>query len=129
MPAVAAEQFRILRFGPTPAFEAADPADFASLGLGREALEELPLGLALWARLTPEGEAKLETGERLGPEDWSTGENLWLVELISPFATERNKLQEIMLLDLINGPFASKKFSMHRTDPLTGRRARVDIGG
>ncbi|WP_165188507.1 toxin-activating lysine-acyltransferase [Caulobacter soli] len=129
MPAVTAGQFRLFRFGPTPGFDAIDPAGFVALGLDRESLERLPLGLGLWAWLTPEAEAKLESGTRLDPADWSGGETLWLLELISPFATPQNKLLEFMLLDLIDGPFAGRRFNMHRTDPVTGLRTKVMLGG
>jgi cytolysin-activating lysine-acyltransferase len=50
-----------------------------------------------------------------------------LVELISPFANVQNKLSEAMLLDLIQGPFKQSAFSLHRTDPASGKRERVDM--
>jgi cytolysin-activating lysine-acyltransferase len=127
-PAILASQFRIFRFGPTPAFAQSDPADFLKLGMSREGLEQLPLGLALWALLSEEAEARLEAGERLSANDWTSGDRLWLVEMISPFATPENKLSEIMLLDLINGPFKGRAFSLHRTDPVTGVRKKVTTG-
>jgi len=96
--------------------------------LDRDGLERLPLGLALWAWLTPEAEAKLETGERLASAEWSGGSSLWLLELISPFATLQNQLTELMLLDLIHGPFAGQSFHMHRTDPATGQRSKIALG-
>ncbi|NGM48744.1 toxin-activating lysine-acyltransferase [Caulobacter sp. 602-2] len=129
MPAVVSEQFRIFRFGPTPGLSDADPAEFAKLGLTREGLESLPLGVAIWANLSAAGEAKLEAGEPLEAADWTSGDRLWLVEMISPFATAENKLTEIMLLDLMNGPFANRQVNLHRTDPQTGERKRVTFGG
>ncbi|MEP7243343.1 MAG: hypothetical protein ABI885_06610 [Gammaproteobacteria bacterium] len=53
--------------------------------------------------------------------------NVWLVELISPFATPANKISEAMLLDLAQGPFRETPFNLHRTDPATGRRDRVRL--
>ena len=129
MPAVVSEQFRIFRFGPTPGLSDADPASFAQFGLTREGLETLPLGVAIWANLSEAAEAKLEAGEHLAAEDWTSGDRTWLVELISPFATAENKLSQIMLLDLINGPFKGRSFSLHRTDPQTGKREKVTLGG
>ncbi len=129
MPAVISEQFRIFRFGPTPGLSDADPASFAQFGLTREGLETLPLGVAIWANLSEAAEAKLEAGEHLTAEDWTSGDRTWLVELISPFATAENKLSEIMLLDLMNGPFKAKPFHLHRTDPRTGKREKVTLGG
>jgi cytolysin-activating lysine-acyltransferase len=127
-PAILTGQFRIFRFGPTPAFAGSDPSEFLKLGMSREELERLPLGLALWALLSDEAEARLEAGERLSASDWTSGDRLWLVEMISPFATPENKLTEVMLLDLINGPFKGRAFSLHRTDPATGVRKKVTTG-
>jgi len=128
-PAVISQQFRIFRFGPTPGLSDADPASFAQFGLTREGLETLPLGVAIWANLSEAAEAKLEAGEHLAAEDWTSGDRTWLVELISPFATADNKLSQIMLLDLINGPFKGRTFHLHRTDPQTGKREKVTLGG
>lgn len=127
MPAVLHEQFRIFRFGPLPGSENLDQAQFAKLGLTKEGLEQMPLGVAIWARLSEDAEVRLEAGERLKAEDWRSGDRLWLVEMISPFATRENKLTEAMLLDLIQGPFKSDAFNLHRTDSKTGRRDKVHM--
>ena len=124
MPAVMLEQFRIFRFGPLPGLDA---SGLAPAGLSPAALEQLPLGIALWAKLSAEAEAKLEKGERLAEKEWLSGDRVWLVELICPYATPQNKLLEAMLLDLIKGPFRDVRFSMHRTDPQTGRRDKVTM--
>lgn len=128
MPAVIREQFRIFRFGPTPGLSDADPESFAQFGLTREGLERLPLGAAIWAHLSAAAENKLEAGEHLTPDEWKSGDRTWLIELISPFATPENKLSEIMLLDLMNGPFKGRMFNLHRTDLQTGKRERVRLG-
>lgn len=129
MPAVLREQFRIFRFGPTPGLSDADPASFADLGLTRESLETLPLGVAIWAHLSESAERKLAAGAPLDAGDWSSGDRTWLVELISPFANAENGLVPIMLADLANGPFKGRSFSLHRTDPATGRREKVTLDG
>ena len=127
MPAILFEQFRVFRFGPLPGLENVDPKTFAPAGLTKESLEQIPLGVAIWARLSESAEAKLEKGERLTMDDWKSGDRVWLVELISPFATKENKLAEAMLLDLMQGPFKNFAFSLHRTDPATGRRDKVRV--
>lgn len=129
MPAVLVEQFRIFRFGPLPGLAGVDLQALAPAGLSKDALEQLPLGVAIWARLSEAAEAKLERGERLGMEDWKSGDRVWLVELISPFANAQNKLAEAMLLDLIKGPFKDVAFHLHRTDPATGRRDKIRMAG
>jgi cytolysin-activating lysine-acyltransferase len=86
-----------------------------------------PIGLALWAKCTPEAAKKLDGGmiepeNRLTMEEWTTGDQIWLVDLIAPFATIENRHREIMLADLIAGPLAGKEFSFHQTDPASGDR-------
>lgn len=106
MPALALEQYRVFRGDKTP------------------------LGVALWAYLSDDAEKKLDAGTgRLRPDEWKSGDNLWLVDMIAPFATPDNKHVEAMLADLIQGPFAGQKFKFHQTDPATGKREVKEIGG
>jgi len=128
MPAILHEQFRVFRFGPLPGLESAKPEDFLP-GFTKDGLEQMPLGVALWGFLSDAAEAKVENGERLTADEWKSGEKLWLLELVTPFAAPENKLSEIMLADLLNGPFKNKRFSLHRTDPKTGRKDKVTLGG
>lgn len=93
---------------------------------------EKPVGLALWARCNPSAEAKLERGmiepeNRLTLEEWRSGEALWLVDLIAPFADAGNRQREIMMADLISGPLAGQAFKFHLTDP-AGRRTVRTVG-
>ncbi|MEO7177834.1 MAG: toxin-activating lysine-acyltransferase [Allosphingosinicella sp.] len=92
-----------------------------------------PVGLALWAYCGPAAVAKLEKGvvepeNRLSLEDWKSGSEIWLVDLIAPFATAENKQREIMIADLISGPLAGKSFKFHQTDPSTGVRMVQTVG-
>ena len=108
MPALIHEQFYIFRDG------------------------ERPVGMALWAKCSPQAEAKLERGmieaeNRLTLEDWKSGDAIWLVDLVSPFANAENKHTEIMIADLISGPLAGKAFKFHQTDPATGRRTAQSV--
>lgn len=126
MPAVLFEQFRVFTFGPLPGANV-DPKAFAQMGLTKEGLEQMPLGVAIWGKLSADAEARLEKGEKLKAEDWRSGDRVWLVELISPFATPENKLSEAMLLDLMQGPFKATAFNLHRTDPKTGQREKIRV--
>lgn len=88
---------------------------------------EKPIGFALWAKCRPEAEAKLEGGliepeNRLSLEEWNNGDQIWLVDLVAPFADAENRHREIMIADLISGPLAGKQFRFHQTDPATGKR-------
>lgn len=114
VPPIIKEQFRMFRFGPLPGGDA--PEALQAVGLGKEQVEQLPLGVAIWAHLSDEAEAKLDRREPLELDDWNSGDRTWVVELISPFATPQNRLTEIMLADLAAGPFAERPFKLHRTD-------------
>src|ERR1044072_4191025 len=86
-----------------------------------------PVGLAMWAKCGPEARAKLEGGmiqpeNRLTLEEWTNGDEIWLVDLIAPFANAENKQREIMFADLISGPLKGQAFKFHQTDPATGKR-------
>ena len=86
-----------------------------------------PVGLAMWAKCMPSAVAKLEGGmiepeNRLTLEEWANGDQIWLVDLIAPFATPENKQREIMIADLISGPLKGQEFHFHQTDPKTGKR-------
>ena len=103
MPALVHEQFYVFRDG------------------------ERPVGLALWARCNPQAEAKVEKGmlepeNRLTLEDWRSGDSIWLVDLVAPFANNENKHREIMIADLIAGPLSGTAFKFHQTNPATGER-------
>jgi cytolysin-activating lysine-acyltransferase len=86
-----------------------------------------PVGVALWAKCNPVAEAKLDRGmiepeNRLTLEEWRSGDAVWLVDLIAPFADATNKHREIMIADLISGPLAGQAFKFHMTDPASGER-------
>jgi len=127
MPPIMHEQFRVFTFGPNSGLDAAPPEALRKLGFTKEGLQNMPLGIAIWAKLSAAAEAKLEKGDQLTLEEWKSGDRVWLIELISPFANAENKLLEVMLMDLIKGPFAKTAFSVHRTDPATGVRQKVHM--
>ncbi len=89
---------------------------------------EKPVGLALWAKCGPEAVKKLDGGmiepeNRLTLEEWVNGSQIWLVDLIAPFANSENKHREVMMADLISGPLKGEEFHFHQTDPATGKRS------
>lgn len=86
--------------------------------------KDQPIGVALWARLSDEVVARMESGaNRLAPGDWNSGDNMWLVELIAPFGH-----QDKMLEDLQKTVFAGKSFRMHATNK-EGQRNVVTLEG
>lgn len=92
-----------------------------------------PVGVALWAYCNPAVERKLEggvlsKGNMLSLEDWKSGDRLWLVDLVAPFANEQNRQADIMMADLVSGPLRGKVFSYHRIDK-SGKREVVNVKG
>lgn len=86
-----------------------------------------PVGLATWAKCTPAAVAKLDKGmiepeNRLTLEEWASGDQVWLVDLIAPFANAENRHREVMIADLISKPLKGVEFRFHQTDPATGKR-------
>lgn len=87
-----------------------------------------PVGLAMWAKCGPAAVKKLDGGmiepeNRLRLEEWANGDQIWLVDMIAPFATAENRQRELMMADLISGPLAGKAFNFHQTDPQSGKRS------
>ena len=81
----------------------------------------------MWAKCTPEAVAKLDRGmiepeNRLTLEEWTSGDQVWLVDLIAPLANAENRHREVMIADLISKPLKGIEFRFHQTDPATGKR-------
>ena len=97
-----------------------------AIGLGQYRVfraGQKPIGVAFWAWVNDDTDQKLKNGEgRIRPDEWKGGDKLWLIELISPFATAENKMTEAMFADLVNGPFKGQTFRFTKTNPQTGKR-------
>lgn len=69
--------------------------------------QQKPIGVALWGAVSDEVEKRLATGNaKLQPQDWKSGNKLWVVEIIAPFGGH-----EEMLQDLKRQVFAEKQLS------------------
>lgn len=95
--------------------------------------EDRPVGLAMWAKCSAQAAAKLERGmiepdNRLTLEDWNSGGEVWLVDLVAPFATAENRQREVMIADLVSKPLKGVEFRFHQTDPATGERSVRTVG-
>lgn len=54
-----------------------------------------PIGVALYARVSNEVEDRLAAGNaRLRPQDWKSGDKLWIVEIIAPFGGHKAMLKD-----------------------------------
>lgn len=84
--------------------------------------DDRPIGVAIWARLSDEVAERYSSGTgRLRPDEWTSGEQLWLIDLITPFADEENKQAELMLSELVRGPFEGAPALCRRRDPESGK--------
>lgn len=91
-----------------------------------------PVGLALWARCNSTAKKKLEKGmiepeNRLTLEEWDSGDEVWLVDLVAPFADKKNRQREIMMADLVSGPLEGQELHFHHIDTDTGKRTTRTI--
>lgn len=85
MPCVLLEQFRVY-YGPNS-----------------------PAAVAIWATVSDETDQALREGRsKLRPDEWKSGDNPWLIELIAPFGA-----QDEILDDLSKVIFEGKPFSYH----------------
>ena len=95
VPAVLTRQFVIARAKPQ------EDANAASV----------PIGVAFWARVSDEVDQRLATdgNVRLKPEEWNSGENHWLLEIVAP-----PKVAGAMLNELKRTTFAGRAFKVRR---------------
>ena len=55
-----------------------------------------PIGVVLWARVSAEVEAMLSVGTtKLRPQDWRSGDRLWVVEVIAPFGGAEEMVRDL----------------------------------
>ncbi|MVZ98066.1 toxin-activating lysine-acyltransferase [Sphingorhabdus sp. IMCC26285] len=91
-----------------------------------------PVALATWAKCDEPTVSKLERGvidpeNRLNLEEWKSGDSIWLVDLVTPFANDENKHRELVFADLISGPLSGVQFHFHQLDVTTGNRTSVTV--
>ncbi len=57
---------------------------------------EAPIAYASWAFVSEEVEKRLLAGQtKLSPQDWKSGDRLWLIDLISPFGGTKDIVKDI----------------------------------
>jgi cytolysin-activating lysine-acyltransferase len=88
--------------------------------------DEVPRGMFTWAYLNAAAEEKVITGEPLAPEDWRSGDRLWIVDLIAPY---RGLMQSIGRWMMVRGNVSDTGFSFRRVagDNQTRRIVQVDF--
>ncbi len=79
--------------------------------------ENRPVGFAIWAQVSDEVQKRLAKGAgKLASQDWRSGKNLWLIDVIAPYGQA-----DQMLTDLKQTALKGKMFKYHRNSPDGGR--------
>jgi len=88
-----------------------------------------PIGLALWAYLDKDAEDSLSSAPaKLRPDQWKSGDALWMVDLICPAATSENKLRERLLADLLSTALNGKVIKFHQFNSKSGEKEVRELG-
>lgn len=78
--------------------------------------KEYPISFVSWAYLDEEAEKRmLKNGGKLRPEDWRSGDRLWLIDIVAPFGGVSN-----MLSDIQKNEFPGRTIRIAAPDPKTG---------
>lgn len=57
--------------------------------------KDKPVGVALWGKISEDVEQRLKSGNaRMRPQDWKSGEKIWIVEIIAPFGGHEEMLKD-----------------------------------
>jgi len=88
--------------------------------------DEVPRGMFTWGYLNAEAEEKLITGEPLAPEDWQSGDRMWIIDLIAPY---KGLMQSIGRWMMEKGNVTDTRFSFRRVtgENQTRRIVQVDF--
>ncbi|MCB2218462.1 toxin-activating lysine-acyltransferase [Desulfofustis glycolicus] len=77
--------------------------------------QEYPISFVSWAFLTDEVEKRLlGNGGRLRPEDWTSGERLWLIDIVAPFGGVETVLSDM------RSSFSEREIHLLAPDPENG---------
>lgn len=78
--------------------------------------KEYPISFISWAFLDESTEKKmLQNGGKLRPEDWKSGDRLWIIDIVAPFGGVEN-----MLKDIQKKEFPGQVVRLIAPDPKTG---------
>lgn len=83
--------------------------------------EGIPFAFFTWALVSDAVDQRLRSGTpRIAPNEWQSGEHLWLVDVVTPFG----KTEE-MIDELRNAQFVGMKISALLPDPQQGNQVRL----
>lgn len=144
LPALMLEQYRVFRASPSDLAGGQGASGAAQVqgsngargGAGAsQKKQSQPIGYAVWALLSEEAEAKLlagaetGTGGRLRPDEWKSGDRLWLVDMVVPKDNKAGDIMKACMTELFTTALKGKAVKFHKTDPVTGARDVIEFGG
>ena len=87
-----------------------------------------PVAVALWASVSDEVEKELIAGRpRLRPNEWKSGENLWLIDLVAPTIPNGSKAAEALVAEMASKVFLGRRFKMRVVDPKSGETKVAEV--
>ena len=86
--------------------------------------DDVPRGFFTWAWLSADAERRYVTGNALAPEDWRSGDRLWLIDLIAPY---RGLTSGIVRWVMTPGHFTDRAFHFRRVTQGNRTRRIVQI--
>lgn len=81
-------------------------------------------GLYTWGWLDADAERRLITGDGLRPEDWTSGDRLWITDIMAPYKGLTASMVRWIMQD---GHFTDKDFYFRRVDDRNRTRRIVHI--
>lgn len=90
--------------------------------------DQKPIAVALWASVSDEVDKELAAGRaRLRPDEWKSGKNLWLIDLVAPSIPHGSKAAEVLVQEMANKGFQGQRFKMRVLDGKTGKLKVLDL--
>ena len=86
--------------------------------------DDVPRGMYTWGWLSAEAERRLILGEPLEPEDWRSGEALWIIDMIAPY---RGMAKSMVRFIMTPGNFTDHEFWFRRAQDVNTTRRIVNI--
>jgi len=84
----------------------------------------VPRGMYTWGWLSRDAAAKLIRGEPLDPDDWRSGDDLWIVDMIAPY---RGMTSSMVKFIMTPGNFTDHSFYFRRVEGQNRTRRIVNI--
>lgn len=86
--------------------------------------DDVPRAMFTWGWLGPDAERKLITGQPLETADWTSGDHLWIIDLIAPY---KGLTAQIVRWIMVRGNFAERDFYFRRVGGENETRRIVHI--